>query len=79
MDILNLFQILVHKDYADRKSSYVTKILNFTKNANEIHRFISDTEASGGGDSPECYELVLKKVRTELNWRDGETSYLINL
>lgn len=69
--------IIAHGDYCDAKSTYVTKILNFSKDVNEITRFVTNVERTNGGDSPECYELVLHQARTELKWVSGRSKVLV--
>lgn len=59
--------IIAHGDYCDRHSTYVTKSLELTSDRNRLYRFVSDVPATGGGDAPECYELVLHEARS-FNW-----------
>ena len=67
---------LVHGDYCDADSSYVTKHLNFTSDAATICRFLEGVEATGGGDAPECYELGLHEARS-FSWRAGAKKALV--
>jgi len=62
--------IIAHGDYCDQFSSYVTKSLGFTDNLSIITDFITNVGRTDGGDSPECYELVLRLART-FSWRPG--------
>lgn len=32
---------------------------------------MKNVAATGGGDTPECYELALKEIREKLRWRSG--------
>ena len=59
--------IIAHGDYCDRHSTYITKTLELTGDRNRLYRFVSDVPATGGGDAPECYELVLHEARS-FNW-----------
>ena len=59
--------IIVHGDYCDRHSTYVTKTLELTNDRNRLYRFVSDVPATNGGDTPECYELALHEARS-FNW-----------
>lgn len=68
--------IIAHGDYCDAGSTYVTKTLDFTDDAKKICSFIQKVEATGGGDSPECYELVLHEARS-LNWRAGRSKVIV--
>lgn len=76
-DIPNLrISIIAHGDYCDRKTSYTIKFLDFSSDRREICDFIKSVGSTGGGDVPECYELVLKTARESLNWRKDSTKAL---
>lgn len=68
--------IIAHGDYCDAGDTYVTKLLDFSSNVEAICRFIRSVEKTGGGDTPECYELVLQKARG-LSWKAGKAKALI--
>ncbi|MFO0758476.1 MAG: vWA domain-containing protein [Byssovorax sp.] len=59
--------IIAHGDYCDAKSTYVTKALDLTDDVEKICRFVERVEPTGGGDAPECYELVLREAQS-LHW-----------
>jgi hypothetical protein len=59
--------IIAHGDYCDAGSTYVTKALDLTDDVEKICRFVERVEPTGGGDAPECYELVLHEAQT-LSW-----------
>lgn len=42
-------------------------------NREKIIKFINDAKNTGGGDSDEFYELVIKKITEETDWREGAT------
>lgn len=67
--------LCAHGDYCDARSSYVTKWLDLTYDEQRVIDFIEKTGATGGGDSPECYELVLHEART-LSWKSGRSKVL---
>lgn len=76
-DIPNLrIAIIAHGDYCDAKTTYVTKTLDFSSDAEHICRFVESVGATGGGDSPECYELVLRESRS-LHWKAGSLKALV--
>lgn len=58
--------IIAHGDYCD--GDKVISTLDFTTDQTAITRFIQTTPSTGGGDYPECYELVLRTVKS-LSWR----------
>jgi hypothetical protein len=68
--------IIAHGDYCDEGHSYVTKILDFTSDEKKISDFIQGVEPTGGGDAPECYELVLHQARS-LSWKSGKSKVLV--
>lgn len=77
-DIPNLrIAIIAHGDYCDANTTYVTKIFDFSTNQNKITDFVTSVESTHGGDSPECYELVLQHARTKLNWQSGTKKILV--
>lgn len=55
--------VIAHGDYCDAGSTYVTKSLDLTDDVEKICRFVERVEATGGGDAPECYELVLHEAQ----------------
>lgn len=68
--------VIAHGDYCDAGSTYVTKALDLTDDADRICRFVERVEATGGGDAPECYELVLHEAQT-LSWTPGYTKCFV--
>lgn len=68
--------IIVHGDYCDASSTYVTRHLDLTQDTLGITDFVEHTPATGGGDAPECYELVLHEAR-ELSWRPEAKRVLV--
>lgn len=70
--------VIAHGDYCDAGSTYVTKTLDFSSDPSTICRFISNVERTGGGDMPECYELVLHESRS-LAWGAGREKILVVL
>jgi hypothetical protein len=68
--------IIAHGDYCDARSTYVTKVLELTDDKDAIVRFVERVEPTGGGDAPECYELVLHQARS-LSWTPGYTRALV--
>ena len=77
-DILDLrIAIIAHGDYCDAGNPYVTKRLDFTSDRYKIVDFVNRVEKTYGGDSPECYELVLNEARTLLNWQNGRSMVIV--
>jgi len=62
--------IITHGDYCD--GDKVISQLDFTTNQQEIKNFIQNAPATSGGDYPECYELVLRTVKS-LSWNSEAT------
>ena len=57
--------MIAHGDYCD-KANYVTKWIDFSNDSDSLCKFVRDVKPTGGGDFPECYELVLYQVRRPL-------------
>jgi len=67
-DIPNIrIGIIAHGDYCDAPTSYVIKTLDLSSDAKAICTFVRSVGATGGGDSDECYELVLHNSKS-LSW-----------
>lgn len=54
-------------DYCDKGETYVTSWKNLSADIYELCEFVRNVKNTGGGDSPECYELVLHQAQ-ELDW-----------
>jgi hypothetical protein len=68
--------IIAHGDYCDKNSTYVTKHLDLSGDVDAICRFVEKVEPTGGGDAPECYELVLHEVQG-LKWGKKATKAFV--
>jgi hypothetical protein len=68
--------IIAHGDYCDEGSTYVTKVLDLTDDKDAIVRFVERVGPTGGGDAPECYELVLHQARG-MSWTSGYTKAFV--
>jgi hypothetical protein len=68
--------IIAHGDYCDKGSTYVTKQLDLTHNALGISQFVENVGATGGGDLPECYELVLHEAQS-MSWLPNTKKCLV--
>ncbi|MBC6435878.1 VWA domain-containing protein [Nostoc sp. HG1] len=68
--------IIAHGDYCDESSTYVTKIFNISGDVDAICDFVQNVEPTGGGDAPECYELVLHESQS-LSWSKSATKSLV--
>jgi hypothetical protein len=69
--------VIAHGDYCDARTNYVTKLLDLTTNMRDVTDFIQKVGPTGGGDSPECYELVLHQARTQMTWKSGRNKVII--
>ncbi|KAH3817172.1 uncharacterized protein LOC127880582 [Dreissena polymorpha] len=69
--------IIAHGDYCDEHSSYLIKWIDFGATLPEICEFVKGVARTGGGDGPECYELVLQRAREVLSWTTGSNRALI--
>lgn len=66
--------IIAHGDYVDRENK-ITE-LPLTNNLETIRNFVSSVPITGGGDSPECYELVLNEARA-FNWKGDDKALVL--
>lgn len=68
--------IIAHGDYCDAKETYVTKIFDLSGDVDEICNFVQNVEPTGGGDAPECYELVLHQAQ-QISWTSTNSKTLV--
>lgn len=68
--------VIAHGDYCD-EDIYVTKHLDFSDDDDRLVDFVNNVQDTHGGDAPECYELVLRLVRTKLTWKRKAQKILI--
>jgi hypothetical protein len=68
--------IIAHGDYCDKGSTYVTKHLDLTDKPAVITKFVETVKPTGGGDLPECYELVLHEAQ-DLSWTKKATKVMV--
>jgi len=68
--------IIAHGDYCDANSTYVTKRLELMDDRASLYRFVANVSPTGGGDSPECYELVLHEARS-FKWGPGTKTLVL--
>jgi hypothetical protein len=68
--------IIAHGDYCDEPSTYVIKQFDLSGDVDAICRFVENVEKTGGGDAPECYELVLHEAQS-LSWTPEATKALV--
>lgn len=48
-----------------------------TANENELIKFVLNSKDTSGGDGPEFYEQVIKKIVEETPWREGSTRSIL--
>lgn len=73
--------IVAFGDYCDMKNSQefgdAFQRIQPTDNENELIRFVSGSRDTSGGDFPEFYELVIRKIVEETPWREGSTRSIL--
>jgi len=67
--------IAAHGDYGD-ESNYVVKAKDFSDDVQALRTFVGECGNTGGGDCPECYELVMHKMQ-ELSWAATSAKALV--
>lgn len=76
-DVPNLrMGIIAHGDYCDAGTTYVTREHRLTDDEDSLISFLDTCGDTGGGDAPECYELVLHKA-TKYKWTPGSKRVLV--
>lgn len=73
--------IVAFGDYCDMPSKNVFgeayQVLDLTNDEDRIIKFVRDAQNTSGGDGPEFYELVIKKITEETSWREGSTKAVL--
>ena len=74
--------IVAFGDYCDMKSKdnfgNAYQVLPLTDNEQKIINFVKDVQNTSGGDGDEFYELVIKKITEETDWRkDAQKAVLL--
>lgn len=73
--------VVAFGDYCDMESSTdfgnAYQVLPLTSNENKIIDFINSAKKTSGGDGPEFYELVIKKITEETDWRADATKAVL--
>ncbi|KAL8586202.1 hypothetical protein ACOMHN_021469 [Nucella lapillus] len=73
-DIRNIrIGIMAHGDYCDED---VIRSVDLTSDVQALLDFVTNAPKTGGGDSPECYEWVLRKAQ-ELDWAEESAKALV--
>jgi hypothetical protein len=68
--------IIAHGDYCDAGSTYVTTRFDLSHDVDAICNFVNNVGATGGGDAPECYELVLHEAQS-FSWSKSASKSLV--
>lgn len=73
--------IVAFGDYCDMGSKdnfgKAYQVLDLTNDENKIIQFINEAQDTYGGDGDEFYELVIKKITEETEWREGSTKAVL--
>lgn len=73
--------IVAFGDYCDMPSKdkfgKAYQVWPLTDDKNGLIRFITQAQNTSGGDGDEFYELVIKKIVEETNWREGSTKAVL--
>ena len=73
--------IVAFGDYCDMPSKNdfgkAYQVLNLTNDEAKIIDFVKKAESTSGGDVDEFYELVIKKIVEETNWREASTKAVL--
>ena len=73
--------IVAFGDYCDMPSKdnfgKAYQVLNLTNDEEKIINFVKKAQNTSGGDGDEFYELVIKKIVEETDWREGSTKAVL--
>lgn len=73
--------IVAFGDYCDMPSKYefgrAYQVCELTDDENKLMKFIINAKNTSGGDGDEFYELVIKKIVEETNWREDSTKAVL--
>lgn len=75
--------IVVFGDYCDMESisnkvfGKAYQVIGLTRDEKKLVSFIKNSKQTAGGDSDEFYELVLRKIRTETEWRTNASKSVL--
>lgn len=73
--------IVAFGDYCDMPSKdrfgKAYQVCELTDNENRLIEFITKAQNTSGGDGDEFYELVIKKIVEETNWREDSTKAVL--
>lgn len=73
--------IVAFGDYCDMPSKdkfgWAYQVCELTDDENKLIEFITNAQDTSGGDGDEFYELVIKKIVEETNWREGSTKAVL--
>eukprot|EP01117_Protostelium_nocturnum_P011039 TRINITY_DN4002_c0_g3_i3.p1 TRINITY_DN4002_c0_g3~~TRINITY_DN4002_c0_g3_i3.p1 ORF type:complete len:816 (+),score=306.18 TRINITY_DN4002_c0_g3_i3:261-2708(+) len=70
--------LVAHGDYCDGESK-AYQMMDFVGNEgmDVLTKWVEQKIRTGGGDAPECYELVLKNVHSMFSWTPGSRRILV--
>ncbi|XP_013380967.1 uncharacterized protein LOC106152040 isoform X1 [Lingula anatina] len=75
-DIPNIrIGIIAHGDYCDY-NKYVLRSADLTSSVDTLVDFVETVPVTSGGDTPECYEWVLRKAQ-QLDWAEDSAKALV--
>lgn len=73
--------IVAFGDYCDMNNSQdfgdAYQCIAPTANENDLIKFVLNSKDTSGGDGPEFYELVIKRIVEETQWREGSTRSIL--
>ena len=62
--------------YRDEGDDYVVKSNPFTSSLTEVSSYFNQTDATGGGDTPEAIDMALKNAVVDHEWRDDSVKIM---
>ena len=69
--------IIAHGDYCDKDNPYTIRAMELTRDEKELCKFVRETKQTWGGDTDECYELVINTAHSVMNWREDAEKIML--
>jgi Mg-chelatase subunit ChlD len=63
--------------YRDRGDSYVTRVVDLSKDLDSVYASLMDFQAAGGGDGPESVNQALHDAVHKISWSQDQDAYRV--
>lgn len=70
------FGLVAYRDHPPQDSSYVTRVFDFCTSLRQMHSYLKQLSAQGGGDGPEAVTAALHELNN-MPWRADATKVVV--